>query len=276
MKSAAISNLAQKLASPTPPFSSPVLPPVLDTTANAVESTLDKEADDADLKETLFDLDELLKKELEESAKDEPAVEKEEIKVEPVPEVKEEVVETEVVPPVEVKEEVPEELEKKDEETILEIVKPKEEKEEEVEELDNKTSKRVGRPRKTTEVSAPKGVTPTDEEMTKSTKTKKEKEDVDKTKPSRPASPKSRQASPSPEVKAPRSLSRERLPKKALPEVPEEVEESAPATPEPTEEEKEHLAWKKSVLGVLARIMQHKHAHHFTAPVSEVLAPDYR
>ena len=88
MKSAAISNLAQKLASPTPPFSSPILPPVLDTTANAAESTLDKadaDADaDADLKETLFDLDELLKKELEESAKDEPAVETEEVKVEPL------------------------------------------------------------------------------------------------------------------------------------------------------------------------------------------------
>lgn len=274
MKSAAISNLAQKLASPTPPFSSPVLPPALDTTDNSVESTLDK-ADDADLKETLFDLDELLKKELEESAKDEPAIEKEEVKVEPVPEVKEEVVETEVVPPVEVKEEVPEEPEKKVEETILEIVKAKEEKEEEVDESDNKTSKRVGRPRKTTEVFAPKAVTQTEEEISKCTKTKKEKEDGEKTKSSRPSSPKSRQASPSPEVAAPRSLSRERPTKKAVPEVPE-VEESAPATPEPTEEEKEHLAWKKSVLGVLGRIMQHKHAHHFTAPVSEVVAPDYR
>ena len=34
--------------------------------------------------------------------------------------------------------------------------------------------------------------------------------------------------------------------------------------------------WRKSILVVLGRIMQHKHAHLFNSPVSEAVAPEYR
>merc|ERR1719278_2450734 len=79
-RDSAISNLAQKLASPTLPFStsssstSTTLPPALLDIAAAQTSdsslSLNK-PDDVDLKETLIDLDELLKKELEGVEKDE-------------------------------------------------------------------------------------------------------------------------------------------------------------------------------------------------------------
>jgi len=139
---------------------------------------------------------------------------------------------------------------------------------------------------------------------------KKEKEDVEKPKMSRPASPRSRQASPSPEVKTrsssreppatKRSNSSEQTTKKPDPPAAKKVEasqpkkvepgpakkpaipvqepsiESAPASPEVTQEEMEKQVWKKSMLGLMARVMQHKHAQLFNDPVSEVVAPEYR
>ena len=128
---------------------------------------------------------------------------------------------------------------------------------------------------------------------------------------SRPASPRSRQASPSPEVKTrsssreppatKRSNSSEQTTKKPDPPAAKKVEasqpkkvepgpakkppvppvqepsiESAPASPEVTQEEMEKQVWKKSMLGLMARVMQHKHAHLFNDPVSEVVAPEYR
>merc|ERR1711992_46652 len=52
--------------------------------------------------------------------------------------------------------------------------------------------------------------------------------------------------------------------------------ESAPASPEVTQEEMEKQVWKKSMLGLMARVMQHKHAQLFNNPVSEVVATEYR
>ena len=101
IKNAAISNLAQKLASPTLPFStssstsstSSSLPPALldIAAAQTSESALSlNKTDDVDLKETLIDLDELLKKELEGVVKDAPEEDVKEPVVEPEPQKEEE------------------------------------------------------------------------------------------------------------------------------------------------------------------------------------------
>merc|ERR1712203_576332 len=94
------SNLAQKLASPTLPFStsstsstSSSLPPALldIAAAQTSESALSlNKTDDVDLKETLIDLDELLKKELEGVVKDAPEEDVKEPVVEPEPQKEEE------------------------------------------------------------------------------------------------------------------------------------------------------------------------------------------
>ena len=267
IKCAAISNLAQKLASPTLPFSSPALPPdLMEMVAETSESTLSlNKEDEVDLKETLSDIDELLKKELEESAPKEeaPKVEAEiEAKVEII---KEEVVEVEQ--PVETLELTPTKVEE-----ILETVTVKEEKDEEADESENRISRRPGRPRKITlsEETKPKPAVNVEEES-KTTKTKN-KDETEKAELSKPGSPQSRPASPSPEVKT-RKASFESPPKKV---VVAEVKESTPATPEPTEEELEHREWRKSVLLLLGKIMQHKNAHLFISPVNETAAPEYR
>jgi len=312
IKCAAISNLAQKLASPTLPFSSSPttasLPPALldIAAAQTSESTLSlNKPDDVDLKETLIDLDELLKKELEGVEKDVP---EEDVK-EPVVEAEPEKEKEKVVEKAEPKAEPKIEPEEKSSE-ILEVVnKDKEEKEEKEDDMfdsDNRLSRRVGRPRKTTETETK--TKPTIEEDQKLIK-KKEKEEVEKPKMSKPGSPRSRQASPSPEVKT-RSGSREPptkrsnsgqeqvakkidqpITKKVEPSQTKKLEqtpvkkpvapvepsaESGPASPELTPEEIERQVWKKSILAVLGRIMMHKHAHLFNSPVNEALAPEYR
>jgi len=313
IKCAAISNLAQKLASPTLPFSSSPttasLPPALldIAVAQTSESTLSlNKTDDVDLKETLIDLDELLKKELEGVEKDVP----EEVVKEPVVEAEPEKEEKKVVEKAEEPKIEPEEKSSE----ILEVVsnKEKEEKEEKEDEMfdsDKLLSRRVGRPRKTTETETKtKPIIEEDQKVSK----KKEKDDVEKPKITKPGSPRSRQASPSPEVKT-RSGSREPptkrsnsgqeqigkkieqpITKKVEPSQTKKLEqtpvkkpapapvpveppvESAPASPEVTAEEIERQVWKKSILAVLGRIMQHKHAHLFNSPVSEAVAPEYR
>lgn len=307
IKCAAISNLAQKLASPTLPFSSSPttasLPPALldITAAQTSESTLSlNKPDDVDLKETLIDLDELLKKELEGVEKDVPEEDVKEAAVEAEPEKEEEKVVEKAKAEVEPEEKSSE---------ILEVVnkdkEEKEEKDDDVFDSDNRLSRRVGRPRKTTETETKTKPIEEDQKVSK----KKEKEEVEKPKMSKPGSPRSRQASPSPEVKT-RSRSREPPTKKSnsgqeqivkktdqpnakkveptqtkkLEQTPvkkpvapvEPSVESVPASPELTPEEIERQVWKKSILAVLGKIMQHKHAHLFNSPVSEAVAPEYR
>ena len=264
-----------------------------------------------DLKETLIDLDELLKKELEGVEKDVP---EEDVK-EPIVEAKPEKEEQKVDEKAEDEPKIEAEEEKISE--ILEVVSNKEkevleEKEDDVDDSDNKLlSRRVGRPRKTTETEAK--TKPTIEEDAKVSKKKEKEVDVEKPKMSKPGSPRSRQASPSPEVKT-QSGSREPptkrtsnsnqeqivgkkieqpITKKVEPSLNKKLEqspvkkpapapvettrvESAPASPELTAEEIERQVWKKSILAVLGRIMQHKHAHLFNTPVSEAVAPEYR
>ena len=221
----------------------------------------------------MIDLEELLNKELGDATKEEPQKEKEE-KVE-----KEE--EKEVEQKIEEKIETPEvktEEPQKQVEQILEAVKEKDEKDTEMDITEEKTSKR-GRPRKTTVSEEFKiKASPIAEEEVKPAK-KRDKEDSDKTKASKPTSPKPKQASPPPEVKTSPDHPVKKMAVAAEPPAKKavaEVVKSEPSTPEPTQEEVEQLVWKKSVLGMLARIGQHKHAHLFASPVSEVVAPEYR
>ena len=314
IKCAAISNLAQKLASPTLPFStspttSTSLPPALldIAAAQTSESTLSlNKPDDVDLKETLIDLDELLKKELEGVEKDVPEEDVKEPVVEAEPEKEEEkVVEKADEPKIE-----PEEKNSEILEVVTKDKEEKEEKEDEVFDSDNRLSRRVGRPRKTTETETKTKPTIEEDQKVSKKKEKEEVEKVEKAKMSKPGSPRSRQASPSPEVKT-RSGSREPptkrsnsgqeqmakkidqpIPKKVEPSQTKKLEptpvkkpvapvepssvESAPASPELTAEEIERQVWKKSILAVLGKIMLHKHAHLFNSPVSEAVAPEYR
>ena len=123
-------------------------PALLDiTAAQTSESTLSlNKPDDVDLKETLIDLDELLKKELEGVEKDVPEEDVKETVVEAEPEKEEEKVVEKAEAEVEPEEKSSE---------ILEVVnkekEEKEEKDDDVFDSDNRLSRRVGRPRKTTE-----------------------------------------------------------------------------------------------------------------------------
>ena len=284
---------------------STTLPPALLDIAAAQTSdsslSLNK-PDDVDLKETLIDLDELLKKELEGVEKDD--VPEEDAKKEPVAEEEPKKIEEEVVE----KDEPKIDLEEKSSE-ILEEVKDKEEKEEDVVDSDNRLSRRGGRPRKTTETETK--TKPMEDQDPKLIKKKEKEEVVEKPKLAKPGSPRSRQASPSPEVKT-RSGSRDQveptkrsnsvqeqiMTKKTEQPVAKKVEaiqtkkldqspavkkptvenpvEVGPTSPELNSEEIERQMWKKSILVVLGRIMQHKHAHLFNSPVSEAVAPEYR
>merc|ERR1711971_339155 len=163
---------------------------------------------------------------------------------------------------------------------ILEVLNK--EKDDDVFDSDNRLSRRVGRPRKTTETETKTKPIEEDQKVSK----KKEKEEP---KMSKPGSPRSRQASRSPEVKT-RSGSREPptkrsnsgqeqiekkktdqpSAKKVEPSQTKKLEqtpvkkpvapiepssiENAPSSPELTAEEIERQAWKKSILAVLGKI----------------------
>lgn len=272
IKCAAISNLAQKLASPVAPFHSPGLPPVImGSSQEATQSNLNLgKADDVDLKETLSDLDELLKKELEGDLK-ETKEESVEVVTEAEIEIKvESETEDNSIVKIDAVESVPTDM--------VEFDNTNDEKND-VDELENKSSiKRPGRPKKATEVLKFKQTASGDEEeVIVNQDMNDQKEDNDMMKPFEPESPLSRPTSP-PLVEVTAKIVSDDVESKnevdtSLTEV---IQSSAPPTPEISEEEVSRQAWRVSAHTAIDMIINHRNGHLFARPVTDAEAPEYR